>query len=138
MTECGTRVGKGLVTYPCDLERGHPGPCRAQENQPSVRQRKTWEGQQAEVIMAPLEEIDLSGPPLAETAIPPVAALQQPPSDTLYEARHALLDAVEAIEMLISDREELGNLLTEVEAGLPESAVGARSAASMLRAKLRA
>jgi hypothetical protein len=138
MTECGTRVGKGLVTYPCDLERGHPGPCRAQENQPSVRQRRTWEGEQAEAIMAPLEEIDLSKPATMTGQVAPRDVPHQPPSDTLHEARQALQEVVAVIERLMDQRKDLGDLLSEIEAALPASAVEARSATSMLRAMLRA
>lgn len=45
--ECGKRVGKGVVTYPCYVEvespgGGHAGPCAAHENDASLRQRRTW------------------------------------------------------------------------------------------------
>lgn len=137
MTECGSRVGKGLVTYPCELDRGHDGPCMARENQVSQRQRKAWEAQQAEAIMVPVEEMEVPAPTMTgQVDLPDVPHTL--PSDTLIEARQALLDAATAVEKLIDIRAELGKLLDEVEAGLPEEGVGARSAASMLRAMLRA
>lgn len=46
MADCNTRVGKGTITWQCDLEGGHTGPCRAKENRPSVSARERWEAQQ--------------------------------------------------------------------------------------------
>jgi hypothetical protein len=43
---CGTMVEGNVVSFACDLEVGHDGPCRAVENAKSVRERKKWEEDQ--------------------------------------------------------------------------------------------
>jgi hypothetical protein len=42
MGECKKNVGRGVVSYPCNLEPLHEGPCVARENQPSINARKQW------------------------------------------------------------------------------------------------
>jgi hypothetical protein len=133
MGECGSHVGKSFVVYPCTLEKGHDGPCMAQENAPSVRQRRIWEETQhpsqaateATVLTIPPREIEVD--------------LKVPlPNDTLHDARQALADALNQIDALMSARTEIGLLLDEIENGIPDSALEARSALSMIRAMLRA
>ena len=46
MAECKGRVGKGVITFQCDLTADHRGPCRAVENPRSVEQRERWERDQ--------------------------------------------------------------------------------------------
>jgi len=139
MAECGVRVGKGLVTYPCELDAGHEGPHYARENDLSKRQRKQWEKDQAEAIMVPIQEITEEVREATDKVKAIISRNTHPASsDTLQEARQTLQEAAKEIERLIEARDALTSLLDEVEAGLPEDAVQARSAASMLRAMLRA
>lgn len=47
MAECGLYIGKGAVSYPCQIEgRGHDGPCMAPELARTVREREHWEAEQ--------------------------------------------------------------------------------------------
>jgi len=39
--------GGALVTFPCELDTGHAGPCVARDNAPSVSARRRWEDAQA-------------------------------------------------------------------------------------------
>lgn len=62
MPECGEHVGKGTVTYPCSLDRGHDGPHMAREIPRSVREHETWrQGQSApepQPVVSASEEAD--------------------------------------------------------------------------------
>lgn len=44
---CGKQVGRGFITFPCRLDRGHPEsePCVAPEVPHSVRLHDVWEGE---------------------------------------------------------------------------------------------
>lgn len=132
--ECGSRVGKALVTYPCDLEKGHSGPCRALENQPSVRQRKTWElGQITTEQLARSVETERA----ADVMLAREVIVTDPPA-SLSEARRALHDAADVVQSLIDSRAEAIELLDQIEAALISGdMVEGRAQVSMLRAMLR-
>src|SRR5690606_24247776 len=46
MVECAKIVEGNIVSFACDLDQGHAGPCRAKENPRSVRERAKWEEEQ--------------------------------------------------------------------------------------------
>lgn len=51
--ECGERVGRGVVTFPCHLPKEHDGPCEAPEKPESMAQRKRWlSGESARAVLA--------------------------------------------------------------------------------------
>ena len=57
MATCTQRVGAGVVTYACNLEEKHDGPCVAIENQASLARRRAWEAErEAERARAILSE----------------------------------------------------------------------------------
>lgn len=61
MAECGLYIGKGAVSYPCQIEgRGHDGPCMAPELARTVREREHWEAEQRHAASGLAE---FQGPP---------------------------------------------------------------------------
>lgn len=62
MSECGKRVGKSVVVYPCQVDAGadgsHDGPCAAPENSLSLRQREAWLREVQTTVLSVEEEVD--------------------------------------------------------------------------------
>lgn len=75
--ECGKRVGKGVVTYPCEVpvmgSAPHDGPCMSPDNTASVRQRTAWSVGHLAAQPDPVVFVDNQGDPVA--AIDPSGAL---------------------------------------------------------------
>ena len=67
MAECKENVGRGIVSFPCTLQKDHEGPHYAVENQPSVTARTTW-----------LKE----NTPLPHPGAEPLSAFQGPPKSS--------------------------------------------------------
>lgn len=46
MATCNKPQGGGVLSFLCELEAGHDGPCMAQGNDRSIRARRAWEAEQ--------------------------------------------------------------------------------------------
>lgn len=58
-TECGQNVGRGVVNFPCTLDKDHEGPCFAIENDQSRRERDRWQrGQTSSALSKAIDIID--------------------------------------------------------------------------------
>lgn len=134
MAECGAHVGRGLITYPCSLEKGHDGPCYAMENALSVRQRRVWEDGQRQRQPEPAPvSVDLAAAEVAAEATPGGYGLS---SLTAYEA---LVDATKAVKRMMDQRQSIDEQLAAVEGALREGNVqNALEGISILRGLVRA
>lgn len=78
MSECGKRVGAGVVTYPCTVEvfggTEHGGPCMSPDNPASGRKRAAWLR-------------DTTPRPLAEMLSEPVSVTARRAQEGLRELR---------------------------------------------------
>lgn len=65
MAECGKPVGRGVVNFPCIIDKDHDGPCVAAEKPESARARQRWLDEQrlSKIAGAPVvveEPVDAS------------------------------------------------------------------------------
>ncbi len=88
MSECKKNVGRGVVSYPCNLEPNHDGPCVARENQPSIRARAAWEkaieegeAELAQQAVPTLDEV-VAQRPLPHPGAEPLSSFQGPPRNS--------------------------------------------------------
>lgn len=109
---CGKQVGRGYLTFPCRLDKGHPAdePCVAPEIYHSVRLHNVWEEEQRlhnvwEAVQK-AQDLPQSSPPEADRVSPtenetgPDESGQDDVEALLMRARFALTELEDVADSL--------------------------------------